>query len=241
MSSGRSQDDSYFLDNSADGDDVFFATAEGLEAGDTDGAYDVYDARVGGGFKKVDQAAPCAGDGCQGGVAGVPSVPVPGSAGFSGPQNQEPPDDRAKPAPSSKLKLGARRLVQRTLEVTVTIARPGRVTVSGGGLRGVSRAITTRPARPSSGWRSRRQRSGPSRARAGWAQRARGLHAEVRDGLVRQVRPQRQGVEAHGDRSLSMRAVINATLIALAMGATLAAAPAQAADIAITPGTFARR
>jgi hypothetical protein len=36
-----------------------------------------------------------------------------------------------------------------------------------------------------------------------------------------------------------MRAVINATLIAIAMGAMLAAAPARAADIAITPGTFA--
>ena len=46
ISSGKSPLDSFFLDNSENGDDVFFATAQGLVPGDTDGAYDVYDARV---------------------------------------------------------------------------------------------------------------------------------------------------------------------------------------------------
>jgi hypothetical protein len=142
ISSGRSQDDSFLLDNSADGNDVFFATAEGLDADDTDGAFDVYDARVGGGFKKVDEVAPCSGDGCQGGAAGGPSVPAPGSTGFSGPENQVPPEVGAKPAPTSKLKLGARRFAKGTLEVTVTIARPGRVSVTGAGLRSVAKNYT---------------------------------------------------------------------------------------------------
>jgi hypothetical protein len=88
ISSGRSQDGSLLLDISASGDDVFFATAEGLSADDTDGAYDVYDARVGGGFKKDGATAPCIGDACQGAVFGPPSLPVPGSARFSGAGNQ---------------------------------------------------------------------------------------------------------------------------------------------------------
>jgi hypothetical protein len=139
ISSGRSQDDSFFLDNSADGDDVFFATAEGLAAGDTDGAYDVYDARVDGGFKKADQAAPCVGDACQGAASGAPSLQAPGSAAFSGPENQEAPTSTGKPTPTAKLKLGSHKLVERTLALTVTIARPGRVTVAGRGLRSVTR------------------------------------------------------------------------------------------------------
>jgi len=50
ISSGTGTDDSVFLDNSASGNDVFFATRDDLSGTDTDGSYDVYDARVGGGF-----------------------------------------------------------------------------------------------------------------------------------------------------------------------------------------------
>jgi hypothetical protein len=138
ISSGRSQRASYLLDSSASGDDVFFATTEDLAAADRDGSYDVYDARAGGGFQKADQAAPCAGDGCRAGVSGPVAVPSPGSARFSGAGNEEPPADG--PEPSAKLKLGSRRVSGGRLEVSVRIARPGRVTVSGIGLRGVSKS-----------------------------------------------------------------------------------------------------
>jgi hypothetical protein len=137
ISSGRSQNPSFVLDISASGDDVFFATAEGLRAADTDGGYDVYDARVGGGFPMLD-VAECAGDACQGAVGGSLSLPAPGSARFSGAGNQQPP--ASEPEPSVKLKLGSRKVAKSTLTVTVTIARPGRVTVSGNGLRSASRA-----------------------------------------------------------------------------------------------------
>ena len=46
ISTGESNRDSYLLDSSENGDDVFFATTQGLVSGDTDGGYDVYDARV---------------------------------------------------------------------------------------------------------------------------------------------------------------------------------------------------
>jgi hypothetical protein len=50
LSSGRGSTDSAFLDASADGSDVFFTTSDQLLPRDGDGAIDVYDARVGGGF-----------------------------------------------------------------------------------------------------------------------------------------------------------------------------------------------
>lgn len=138
ISSGRSPRPSYLLDSSVSGDDVFFATSEGLDGGDTDGSYDVYDARVGGGFKKADVAAPCAGDGCRSGVSGPAVLPSSASARLSGAGNQQPSADG--PEPSARLKLGGRRVAGGRLEVSVTIARPGRVSVSGGGLRSVGKS-----------------------------------------------------------------------------------------------------
>lgn len=85
ISTGVSQLESFFGDNSPSGNDVFFSTAEGLAPGDSDEGYDVYDARV---PRPGDQlppgAVPCEGAVCQ----GPPSVPqllsVPASAAFEG-------------------------------------------------------------------------------------------------------------------------------------------------------------
>ena len=92
LSSGTSVKDSLILDSSASGDDVFFATTDGLVAGDTDGAYDVYDARVPHpGDVPPSSAVPCQGDVCQ----GPPRVPsllgISPSETFSGPGNPVPP------------------------------------------------------------------------------------------------------------------------------------------------------
>jgi hypothetical protein len=85
ISSGKSPLNSYFLDSSEDGDDVFFATSEGLVPGDTDGAYDVYDARVPHPPESPPPAAvPCEGSVCQG-PPNVPSpITPPASATFTG-------------------------------------------------------------------------------------------------------------------------------------------------------------
>ncbi len=95
LSSGRDEADSWFLDASASGDDVFFTTRERLVGWDVDSAYDVYDARVGGGFP--DPAPPpagCAGDACH----GVPAAPPPDAAlaspGFAGVGNWPAPAPR---------------------------------------------------------------------------------------------------------------------------------------------------
>jgi hypothetical protein len=104
LSSGKSPENSYFLDNSENGSDVFFATSEGLVPGDTDAAYDVYDARIPHeGDNPPPAAVPCEGSVCQ----GPPRVPAPlgapASATFSGLGNIAP-EPAAKPAVKPKPK-----------------------------------------------------------------------------------------------------------------------------------------
>ncbi|MHB8240695.1 MAG: hypothetical protein ACYDHN_01770 [Solirubrobacteraceae bacterium] len=73
ISAGTGSDASFLLDNSASGDDVFFATKDNLLGADTDGSYDVYDARVGGGFPAVSSTSSCSG-GCHPTSAGISSL-----------------------------------------------------------------------------------------------------------------------------------------------------------------------
>jgi hypothetical protein len=76
---------SYFLDNTASGEDVFFTSADGLALSDTDGGYDVYDARVGGVAEQT-PAGECESE-CQGPPSASSSGGVPASATYSGPGN----------------------------------------------------------------------------------------------------------------------------------------------------------
>jgi hypothetical protein len=88
LSSGTSKSDSYFIDNSPSGNDAFFVTRDRLVGHDTDDSYDLYDARVGGGFPEPPaQTAPCDGDSCRGpGSATPPALPL-GSATLGGAGN----------------------------------------------------------------------------------------------------------------------------------------------------------
>jgi hypothetical protein len=77
---------------SPDGSDVFFMTAEGLVGQDTDQTYDLYDARIGGGFAAQNPPlaeAPCAGEACQGTVSAPPAPLTPGSAQLRGGANAQ--------------------------------------------------------------------------------------------------------------------------------------------------------
>lgn len=104
ISSGRSADESYFIDNSESGDDVFFTTSEGLIYDDTDGAYDIYDARVGGGFSLVGPPAPCS-SGCQT-PAASPSFHDAGSTEFNGAGNAKHRHRKSKCAKGKVRKQG---------------------------------------------------------------------------------------------------------------------------------------
>jgi hypothetical protein len=104
LSSGHSTEPSFFLDSSEDGRDVFFATADGLVAGDTDGGYDVYDAREGGGFATSQPPAECAAE-CQPASGAPLGSGVPASAAFSGSTDEVPPS----PLPKTKSATAIRR------------------------------------------------------------------------------------------------------------------------------------
>lgn len=83
ISSGKSTDDSEFIDASADGSDVFIRTAQSL-VGQDPGQVDIYDARTGGGFSAPPAAAgECEGETCQGALV-PPDDPSPASATFEG-------------------------------------------------------------------------------------------------------------------------------------------------------------
>lgn len=89
ISPGGSEVESVFLDATPDGSDVFFMTADRLLEADGDTAFDVYDARVGGGFPEAaDPTPPCASEAqCRRPAAPPPAFPAPGSASFAGPGN----------------------------------------------------------------------------------------------------------------------------------------------------------
>ena len=91
ISPGNSGDYPIFLDASADGRDVFISTRERLFAADEDERYDVYDARVDGGFPPPPSPPlVCVGEACRLAQQAAPSIGVPASAGFVGDGNARP-------------------------------------------------------------------------------------------------------------------------------------------------------
>jgi hypothetical protein len=85
VSSGTSPHPSFYLDNDESGENVFFATEAQLVKSDTDESYDVYDARVGGGFPEPQLPTECAGT-CRSAGPG-PSLSAPISATIGSAEN----------------------------------------------------------------------------------------------------------------------------------------------------------
>ncbi len=108
ISGGTGRENSQFADSSLSGSDVFFATTQQLVAQDQDYAFDVYDARVGGGFPAPVSSASCSGEACR-----APSTPVtfgvPGSAVFAGTGPLAPAAATPAVTPTAKAKPKAKR------------------------------------------------------------------------------------------------------------------------------------
>ena len=97
ISSGKSGDESFLLDASADGRDAFFATRQRLVGWDENDNYDVYDFRVGGGFPEPPRPPlVCGGEACLPAAPPPPSAPVPATPGFAGEGNVKPKPKKAK-------------------------------------------------------------------------------------------------------------------------------------------------
>lgn len=139
ISTGKSARDSYLLDSSENGDDVFFATAEGLVPGDTDGGFDVYDARVprGGDNPAAEEPASCQGSSCQGPPNVSPPASAVASATVTGAGNQlSAPPGRAITPSSNKARKRCRRGYVKRTKRCVKKARANR---SAKGERGIGR------------------------------------------------------------------------------------------------------
>ncbi len=91
IASGGSSEESAFLDASENGEDVFFMTTAKLVPQDTDTQYDIYDARVDGGFPVPMGPLVCPSTGCQGIPESQPRIfGALASATFNGPGNLLP-------------------------------------------------------------------------------------------------------------------------------------------------------
>jgi hypothetical protein len=102
---------------SASGSDVFFLTRTQLVGQDTDVLRDLYDAHIGGGFPRPNEAS-CSGEACQGPLSPPPSLPSAASSLFTGGQNLAPPlisaatptNTKPKPKPLTRAQLLAKAL-----------------------------------------------------------------------------------------------------------------------------------
>lgn len=80
ISSGSAAGEAYFVGASEDGSNVFFETGQQLARRDTDESYDIYDARVDGGFPEPSPQPQCADEGCRGLASNPPVLSLPDSA-----------------------------------------------------------------------------------------------------------------------------------------------------------------
>jgi DNA-binding beta-propeller fold protein YncE len=113
ISSGTSPDPSFYLENDESGNNVFFATGEGLVKGDTDESYDVYDARVNGGFPQAASPGECASSCRPPGVSPVLSTPLTTAFGPSGnlvAPAESPPPPKSTPKPLTRAQKLAKAL-----------------------------------------------------------------------------------------------------------------------------------
>jgi hypothetical protein len=117
LSSGTGEANSIFLEATPSGSDVFFATNHQMTISDTDAAYDIYDAREGGGFVELSASATgCEGETCKGATQPVPAFSPPASTGFSGGGNLAPSSAKRRRGKQSP-KLTRKQELVRALDV----------------------------------------------------------------------------------------------------------------------------
>ena len=136
ISSGTDRAGAPYVDNSPDGNNVVFATTVPLVAQDTDGgAYDFYDARVGGGFPASSPTPACQGDSCKPPQSNPVPVQVPGSSTFTGPTNAK--SSHAAP----KITLVKRTVTSAKFALHLRVTGSGKITVSGASIKRASRSV----------------------------------------------------------------------------------------------------
>ena len=111
LSSGTNRDQSFFLDASESGNDVFIDTRAKLVGSDEDDLFDVYDVRVDG-YTPPAPAA-CTGSGCQGVPGAPPIFATPSSVTFEGVGNFAPSPPKSGPVSKTKQKKPSHKKKQK--------------------------------------------------------------------------------------------------------------------------------
>jgi hypothetical protein len=143
LSTGASPEPSVFLDATPDGANAMIDTFQPLVGQDLDTNDDAYDARVNGGIAAQDVAAaetctePTT---CQGPESPPQAPAAPGSVTFMGPGDPALQSE-APTKPSVHVSVLGKRLLPRSLVLTVTVSAPGRMTVTGAGVVRLTRSL----------------------------------------------------------------------------------------------------
>lgn len=135
LTSGQGTMPSYALDLDPTGRNAFFSTRESLLPADRNSNYDVYVARVGGGFP--DAALPCAGEGeCR-----PPVIADPPKGPIGSGQLTPPSEGHKQPVQTGTPKLRVRsvRTTSRRLTVRIDTPQAGKIRVTGKTVRTTSR------------------------------------------------------------------------------------------------------
>jgi hypothetical protein len=112
------------------GRDLFFVTVAGLLPQDTDGARDVYDARLGEGFPETSaNVQSCSGDACQGPLTNPAPLLVPGSVSQLAGENLASPQSTVKVKPKKRAKRKIKSRKHRTSVKKRTLHSAGGRTV----------------------------------------------------------------------------------------------------------------
>ncbi|HST55868.1 MAG TPA: hypothetical protein VLJ42_08225 [Solirubrobacteraceae bacterium] len=123
-----------FVGASITGNDAFFQTTSVLTPAGGDGAYDLYDARIGGGFAAASGAPECVEDACQGQPTAVSVSPTPGgSATTRGGDNISNPAEPARISVLVKAAKGA------TFSISTKVSDPGLIKVAGALVKTISK------------------------------------------------------------------------------------------------------
>lgn len=115
------------LDASAGGDDVFFETSDELVSAGQGNTQSVYDARVGAPQSNLSPQAECSGSACQGAPGSPPLAATPGS--------------RLVRQAGRLVVYGGRRARAAKVRLAISVPANGQLSISGKGLRSVSRKI----------------------------------------------------------------------------------------------------
>lgn len=143
ISPGTGPGDTLFAGTDATGASAMLYSEERLAPSDGDGVYDIYDARIGGGFLAT-PAPDCRADACQGPPPEAPSPAVAGSESFSGDGNAR---DAAPVCRTERRQLGVakRRLraAAKKLRRVRRAARVGRARATAKARRVATRRVRT--------------------------------------------------------------------------------------------------